>query len=179
MGISKLRQKVKEQQKRMGQKLHTVAKTAGMHHSEWVENADRLVAGFLEKFEEGCHLMSKKRYPAQFFPCLHFLLLCIVAPLIVILGSGNLNCLVTSYYHTLGQLPTVNVASLIRSHSHLHIAKEVNAVSFVSKVCGDHPMQTNCQVCPADLLQGETPTPDVVIDPYSFILLPIMFLLEL
>jgi hypothetical protein len=37
--------------------LHTVAKTAGMHHSEWVENADRLVAGFLEKFEEGCHMM--------------------------------------------------------------------------------------------------------------------------
>lgn len=37
--------------------LHTVAKTAGMHHDEWVENADRWVAGFLEKFEEGCHIM--------------------------------------------------------------------------------------------------------------------------
>jgi hypothetical protein len=24
---------------------------------EWVENADRWVAGFLEKFEEGCHSM--------------------------------------------------------------------------------------------------------------------------
>ncbi|KAH9313754.1 hypothetical protein KI387_022381, partial [Taxus chinensis] len=57
MGITKLRQKVKEHQERVGQKLHTVAKTAGMHHSEWVENADRWVAGFLEKFEEGCYLM--------------------------------------------------------------------------------------------------------------------------
>ncbi|XP_077242906.1 choline-phosphate cytidylyltransferase 2-like isoform X2 [Tasmannia lanceolata] len=54
MGITKLREKVKEHQ----EKLHTVAKTAGMHHSEWVENADRWVAGFLEKFEEGCHKME-------------------------------------------------------------------------------------------------------------------------
>lgn len=30
-----------------------------MHHSEWVENADRWVAGFLEKFEEGCHIMVR------------------------------------------------------------------------------------------------------------------------
>ena len=37
--------------------LNTVAKTAGMHHSEWVENADRWVSGFLEKFEEKCHVM--------------------------------------------------------------------------------------------------------------------------
>ncbi|KAI5062939.1 hypothetical protein GOP47_0021486 [Adiantum capillus-veneris] len=58
MGISKLRQKVKEQQERVGQKLNTVAKTAGMHHSEWVENADRWVSGFLEKFEEKCHVME-------------------------------------------------------------------------------------------------------------------------
>ncbi|XP_039121254.1 choline-phosphate cytidylyltransferase 2-like isoform X2 [Dioscorea cayenensis subsp. rotundata] len=55
MGITKLREKVKEQQ----EKLHTVARTAGMHHSEWVENADRWVAGFLEKFEEGCHIMVR------------------------------------------------------------------------------------------------------------------------
>jgi len=54
MGITKLRQKVKEQQEQMGKKLQTV----GMQHSEWVENADRLVAGFLEKFEEGCHIME-------------------------------------------------------------------------------------------------------------------------
>ncbi|XXG43820.1 hypothetical protein AAC387_Pa01g3773 [Persea americana] len=54
MGITKLREKVKEQQ----EKLHTVAKTAGMHHDEWVDNADRWVAGFLEKFEEGCHIME-------------------------------------------------------------------------------------------------------------------------
>lgn len=39
--------------------LVTVAKTAGMHHEEWVENADRWVAGFLEKFEEGCHIMVR------------------------------------------------------------------------------------------------------------------------
>ncbi|OAE28237.1 hypothetical protein AXG93_4492s1280 [Marchantia polymorpha subsp. ruderalis] len=58
MGITKLRQKVKEQQERVGQKLNIVAKTAGMHHGEWVENADRWVSGFLEKFEEGCHLME-------------------------------------------------------------------------------------------------------------------------
>eukprot|EP00249_Psilotum_nudum_P011744 c23355_g1_i2 orf=193-1257(+) len=58
MGISKLRQKVKEQQERVGKKLNTVAKTAGLLHSEWVENADRWVSGFLEKFEESCHLME-------------------------------------------------------------------------------------------------------------------------
>lgn len=29
-----------------------------MHRNEWVENADRLVAGFLEMFEEGCHKMG-------------------------------------------------------------------------------------------------------------------------
>ncbi|EXB53578.1 hypothetical protein L484_009318 [Morus notabilis] len=38
--------------------IQTVAKTAGMHRNEWVENADRLVAGFLEMFEEGCHKMG-------------------------------------------------------------------------------------------------------------------------
>ncbi|KAG0462021.1 hypothetical protein HPP92_020497 [Vanilla planifolia] len=54
MGITKLRQKVKEHQ----QKLHTVAKTARIVHNEWLENADRWVAGFLEKFEEGCHIME-------------------------------------------------------------------------------------------------------------------------
>ncbi|XP_068654446.1 choline-phosphate cytidylyltransferase 2-like [Aristolochia californica] len=54
MGLKKLREKVKEQQ----EKLQTVAKTAGMLRNEWVENADRWVAGFLEKFEEGCHLMG-------------------------------------------------------------------------------------------------------------------------
>lgn len=37
--------------------LHVIATRAGIHHSEWVENADRWVAGFLEKFEEGCYLM--------------------------------------------------------------------------------------------------------------------------
>ncbi|OAY68510.1 Choline-phosphate cytidylyltransferase 2 [Ananas comosus] len=47
MGISKLREK-----------FHMAAKTAGMNPVEWMENADRLVAGFLEKFEEGCHIME-------------------------------------------------------------------------------------------------------------------------
>ncbi|KAK4254631.1 hypothetical protein QN277_009986 [Acacia crassicarpa] len=55
MGFKKLREKVKKQQEKVGEKIQTVAKTAGMHRNEWVENADRLVAGFLEMFEEGCH----------------------------------------------------------------------------------------------------------------------------
>ncbi|XP_010495895.1 PREDICTED: choline-phosphate cytidylyltransferase 2 [Camelina sativa] len=54
MRLKKLQEKVKEQQ----EKIHTVAKTAGMHHDEWLENADRWVAGFLEMFEEGCHKMG-------------------------------------------------------------------------------------------------------------------------
>jgi len=40
--------------------IQIVAKTAGMHRNEWVENADRWVAGFLEMFEEGCHKMVSK-----------------------------------------------------------------------------------------------------------------------
>lgn len=47
--------------------LHTVAKTAGMHHDEWVVNADRWVAGFLEKFEEGCHIMVSSSFSFSFF----------------------------------------------------------------------------------------------------------------
>ncbi|PPD94487.1 hypothetical protein GOBAR_DD08480 [Gossypium barbadense] len=31
-----------------------------MHRNEWVENADRWVAGFLEMFEEGCHKMLNR-----------------------------------------------------------------------------------------------------------------------
>ena len=51
MGIIKLRQKVREQlQEQMGKKLYTVAKIASMHL--------RWVAGFLEKFEEGCRMMQ-------------------------------------------------------------------------------------------------------------------------
>jgi choline-phosphate cytidylyltransferase len=37
--------------------LQTVAKTAGLNHDEWLANADRWVAGFLEKFEQHCHNM--------------------------------------------------------------------------------------------------------------------------
>ncbi|KAG6485513.1 hypothetical protein ZIOFF_054072 [Zingiber officinale] len=53
MGITKLRETMKAQQ----EKLHIVAKIAGMHRDEWVENADRWIAGFLAKFEEHCHIM--------------------------------------------------------------------------------------------------------------------------
>eukprot|EP00252_Welwitschia_mirabilis_P014139 TRINITY_DN31180_c0_g1_i1.p1 TRINITY_DN31180_c0_g1~~TRINITY_DN31180_c0_g1_i1.p1 ORF type:complete len:284 (-),score=48.58 TRINITY_DN31180_c0_g1_i1:345-1196(-) len=56
--IRKLRAKVKEQQEQMEKRLHTVAKRAGKHHDELIEMADRLVAGFLMKFEEGCHIME-------------------------------------------------------------------------------------------------------------------------
>ncbi|XP_030482494.2 choline-phosphate cytidylyltransferase 2 isoform X2 [Cannabis sativa] len=58
MRLKKLQEKVKEQQEKVGEKIQTVAKTAGMHRNEWVENADRWVAGFLEMFEEGCHKMG-------------------------------------------------------------------------------------------------------------------------
>ncbi|KAL6201706.1 hypothetical protein ACLB2K_025418 [Fragaria x ananassa] len=55
MGLKKLRERVKEQQEKVGEKIQIVAK---MHRNEWVENADRLVAGFLEMFEEGFHKMG-------------------------------------------------------------------------------------------------------------------------
>ncbi|OWM81563.1 hypothetical protein CDL15_Pgr007601 [Punica granatum] len=58
MRLKKLQEKVKEQQERVGEKIQTVAKTASMTRNEWVENADRWVAGFLEMFEEGCHKMG-------------------------------------------------------------------------------------------------------------------------
>ncbi|OMO65904.1 hypothetical protein CCACVL1_21347 [Corchorus capsularis] len=54
MRLKKLQEKVKEHQEKVGEKIQTVA----MHRNEWVENADRWVAGFLEMFEEGCHKMG-------------------------------------------------------------------------------------------------------------------------
>ncbi|KAL6536807.1 T-complex protein 1 subunit beta [Orobanche hederae] len=57
MRLKKFQEKVKEQQEKVGEKIQTVAKTAGVHPDIWVENADRWVAGFLEMFEEGCHKM--------------------------------------------------------------------------------------------------------------------------
>ncbi|XP_044465001.1 choline-phosphate cytidylyltransferase 1-like isoform X2 [Mangifera indica] len=54
MRLKKLHEKVKEHQEKVGEKIQTVA----MHRNEWVENADRWVAGFLEMFEEGCHKMG-------------------------------------------------------------------------------------------------------------------------
>ncbi|KVI08439.1 hypothetical protein Ccrd_013183 [Cynara cardunculus var. scolymus] len=81
MSLRKLHEKVKKQQEKVEEKvcllvsllalesfldwsvmignIHIVAKTAGMNHNLWVENADRLVAGFLEMFEEGCHKMVR------------------------------------------------------------------------------------------------------------------------
>ncbi|XP_042415848.1 choline-phosphate cytidylyltransferase 2-like [Zingiber officinale] len=51
MEFEKLYDKVKEKQEKVGKKLSVL-------HDEWVENADRWVVGFLEKFEEGCHQMG-------------------------------------------------------------------------------------------------------------------------
>ncbi|KAL3507306.1 hypothetical protein ACH5RR_032688 [Cinchona calisaya] len=53
-GLKNLHEKVKKQQEKVEEKIQTVAK----HRNIWVENADRLVAGFLEMFEEGCHRMG-------------------------------------------------------------------------------------------------------------------------
>ncbi|KAJ0468315.1 putative choline-phosphate cytidylyltransferase [Helianthus annuus] len=58
MSLKKFQEKVKKQQEKVEEKISTVAKSAGMNHNLWVENADRLVAGFLEMFEEGCHKMG-------------------------------------------------------------------------------------------------------------------------
>ncbi|XP_019160583.1 PREDICTED: choline-phosphate cytidylyltransferase 1-like [Ipomoea nil] len=57
-GLKTLQERVKKQQERVEEKIQTVAKTARMRRNLWVENADRLVAGFLEMFEEGCHKMG-------------------------------------------------------------------------------------------------------------------------
>jgi len=54
MGLKTLRDKVKQHQEKVGEKWSTMAK----FQEEWVENADRWVVGFLEKFEEGCHSMG-------------------------------------------------------------------------------------------------------------------------
>jgi choline-phosphate cytidylyltransferase len=54
MGLKNLNDKVKQHQEKIGEKWSTVAKL----QEEWVENADRWVAGFLAKFEEGCHSMG-------------------------------------------------------------------------------------------------------------------------
>ncbi|KAG6406980.1 hypothetical protein SASPL_129960 [Salvia splendens] len=58
MRLRKLQEKVKEHQEKVGEKIQTVAKTATIRRDMWVENADRLVAGFLEMFEERCHKMG-------------------------------------------------------------------------------------------------------------------------
>ncbi|KAH0925574.1 hypothetical protein HID58_017830 [Brassica napus] len=74
MRLKKLQERVKEQQEKVGEKasvrslvpavletstqFHALIQTVKMLRNEWVENADRWVAGFLEIFEEGCHKMG-------------------------------------------------------------------------------------------------------------------------
>ncbi|CAI0401518.1 unnamed protein product [Linum tenue] len=58
MGLKKLQENVKRHREKVEEKIQVVTKTARVHRNEWVENADRLVAGFLEMFEEGCHKMG-------------------------------------------------------------------------------------------------------------------------
>ncbi|PON72748.1 hypothetical protein PanWU01x14_062170 [Parasponia andersonii] len=58
MGLKRLRDRVKKHHEKVGEKIQIVARTAGMHRDEWVEKSDRLVAGFLEMFEERCHKMG-------------------------------------------------------------------------------------------------------------------------
>ncbi|CAN1749075.1 Choline-phosphate cytidylyltransferase 1 [Linum perenne] len=58
MRLKKLQEKVKEQQEKVGEKSIFQIQTVAMHRNEWVDNADRWVAGFLEMFEEGCHKMG-------------------------------------------------------------------------------------------------------------------------
>lgn len=88
MGLKNLRDKVKQHQEKVGEKVFCIYhpvylppsydfnrelvlcwlafwntpvrlqwNTVAKLQEEWVENADRWVAGFLEKFEEGCHSM--------------------------------------------------------------------------------------------------------------------------
>lgn len=57
--------------------FHSAAKIAGSNPVEWMENADRWIVGFLEKFEEGCHMMvinPRVTYPqfvSTLVPCDH------------------------------------------------------------------------------------------------------------
>ncbi|XP_047338172.1 choline-phosphate cytidylyltransferase 1-like [Impatiens glandulifera] len=53
-GLKKLHENVKKQQEKVEEKIQSVKK----YRNIWVENADRMVAGFLEIFEEGCHKMG-------------------------------------------------------------------------------------------------------------------------
>ncbi|KAJ8564378.1 hypothetical protein K7X08_000838 [Anisodus acutangulus] len=52
MRLHQLQDKVKEHQEKVGEKVwprySNCCKTAGMHRNEWIENADRWVAGFLQ-----------------------------------------------------------------------------------------------------------------------------------
>jgi choline-phosphate cytidylyltransferase len=85
MRLKKLQEKVKEQQ----EKIQTVAKTAGMHHDEWLENADRWVAGFLEMFEEGCHKMVSSITKKRSFEISNMSIVVSPSLIIVLFFSGN------------------------------------------------------------------------------------------
>eukprot|EP00850_Spirogloea_muscicola_P003144 SM000012S25406 [mRNA] locus=s12:981127:983279:+ [translate_table: standard] len=59
LGIRKLQERVEQNRQSLGRNLNTVAERVGMNfQSDWVENADRWVTGFLELFEEGFHYMA-------------------------------------------------------------------------------------------------------------------------
>ncbi|KAF7119502.1 hypothetical protein RHSIM_Rhsim13G0132600 [Rhododendron simsii] len=60
-GLKKLREKVQKHQEKVEEKIETVKKQRNI----WVENADRLVAGFLEMFEESCHKMVSTLNPSH------------------------------------------------------------------------------------------------------------------
>ncbi|XP_047332290.1 choline-phosphate cytidylyltransferase 1-like [Impatiens glandulifera] len=53
-GLKKLQENVKKHQEKVEEKIQNVKK----YRNIWVDNADRLVAGFLEMFEERCHKMG-------------------------------------------------------------------------------------------------------------------------
>ncbi|KAE9461524.1 hypothetical protein C3L33_06571, partial [Rhododendron williamsianum] len=64
-GLKKLREKVQKHQEKVEEKVTVFMltnyklkiETVKKQRNIWVENADRLVAGFLEMFEESCHKM--------------------------------------------------------------------------------------------------------------------------
>eukprot|EP00850_Spirogloea_muscicola_P003549 SM000014S00337 [mRNA] locus=s14:737453:739096:- [translate_table: standard] len=59
LGIRKLQERVEQNRQSLGRNLNTVAERVGMNfQTDWVENADRWVTGFLELFEEGFHYMA-------------------------------------------------------------------------------------------------------------------------
>eukprot|EP00850_Spirogloea_muscicola_P007527 SM000038S14340 [mRNA] locus=s38:328453:329927:+ [translate_table: standard] len=59
LGIRKLQERMEQNRQSLGRNLNTVAERVGMNfQTDWVDNADRWVTGFLELFEEGFHYMA-------------------------------------------------------------------------------------------------------------------------